>query len=213
MELNLTSTSRPSGAAYFAGARGLRGEQLAKAIEPVAVFPACLGFGAIFLLTRWLARRDGLSLAALGWTRPALVDCAIGVGAAAVIGALNRLWLYPLVQRWQPTFDPTVPNVPLPAVVATLAVAVVAEDTLYRGYGLELLRGRHGTAVAVLVTSAFYALVAPGGGLPLIVWAFGFGIALGSLRVWRRNLWPVCIAHVLVSVGPRLLAEVGVGFQ
>lgn len=130
--------------AYFAGARGLRAEELAKAIEPVAVFPASVGFGACFFLTRWLARKDGLSLAELGWTRPKLLDVGVGLGAAVVLGALNAWVLYPWVQAGQPSFDPTLATVSTPAAVVMLLVAATAEDTLYRGYAFKVLADRHG---------------------------------------------------------------------
>ena len=194
-------------AGYLVTARGLSGEALAKAIEPLAVFPASIGFAASFLLTRWLARKDGLTLSVLGWGRPTLADAAVGVTAATVLGLLNAVWLYPLVQRSQPNFDPTLPSVSLPAAIVTLVVAAVAEDTLYRGYALEVLSQRHGKVVSLLVTSTFYALVTPARGLPLVLWAGYFGIVLGVLRFWRKSLWPVTLVHCVVALGPKVAAQ------
>lgn len=194
-------------AAWLMQTRGLEGQALAEAMQPIAVFPATLGFGAAFLLTRALAKKDGLSLGTLGWARPSLADVAIGVGAAAVLGALNAWVLYPLVQAAQPSFDPTLPKVSLGAAAVTLLVAAVAEDTLYRGYALSVLRERHGAVAAVAVTSIFYALVTPAQGLALVLWAYYFGVVLCGLRLWRKNLWPVTIAHGLVALGPKLFAS------
>ena len=85
-----------------------------------------------------------------------------------------------------------------------LSVAVVAEDTLYRGYAFVALRARHGPVLAVVVTSVFYALLAPGPDLALKAWALLFGLLLAGLRLWRGNLWPVVLAHAVVSLAPKV---------
>ena len=193
-------------AAWLAEGRGLRGEALTRALQSLAVFPATAGFTAAFLLTRWLARRDGLLLTDLGWRRPTLADLAVGAVGGAALGVANARWLYPVVQRLQPDFDPTLGGVSLPAVVLTLAVACVAEDSLYRGYALEALKRRHGPVVATALTSACYALLTPSGP-PLMLWAALFGLVLSGVRLWRGTLWPVALIHCAVGLTPRLLAE------
>ncbi|MBE2253571.1 MAG: CPBP family intramembrane metalloprotease [Myxococcus sp.] len=194
-------------AGYLARSRGLRGDALVAAVEPLAPLPVTAGFVGVFLLTRWLARRDGLGLEALGWRRPTARDVALGLGAGAALSAVNTFLLHPLVQAAQPTFDPTLRSVALPAMVVSLGVAAVAEDTLYRGYAFTVLAERSGVAAAVVVTSLFYALLTPGSGWALVSWAASFGVALGGLRWWRGGLWPVTVAHWVVALSPRLLAE------
>jgi membrane protease YdiL (CAAX protease family) len=195
-------------AAYLATTRGLSGDALARAMEPIAVFPGSIGFGAVFLMSRWLAKKDGLTLRALGWARPRVADVGIGLASGALFAFLNALVLHPWIVRAQPSFDPTLPNVSAPAVVALIAVAVVAEDTLYRGYAFTVLRRRHGALVAALVTTVFYALITPGQGFALVAWALGFGLVLAAIRLWRESLWPVVIPHALVGIAPKLLALV-----
>lgn len=194
-------------AAYLSAARGLRGDELAKAIEPLAVFPASVGFTAAFLLTRLLAKSDGLALKTLGWSRPTPVDVVIGLCTGGLLAAVNTWLLYPLVQASQPSFDPTLAAVSLPAVLLTMVIAAVAEDTLYRGYALVVLKDRHGAVVAIAVTTTFYALLTPAQGLPLVLWAGSFGVVLTGLRLWRRNLWPVTLTHCIVALSPKLLAQ------
>lgn len=191
---------------YLAFADGLRGDALVTALEAVAPIPATAAFAIGFWVIRSLARKDGLALAALGWIRPSAADLGIGLTAALGLSVLNARVLYPLVEAAQPSFDPTLAAVSLPVGVVMLSVAAVAEDTLYRGYALRVLRERHGTIVAVLVTTLAYALLAPGSELPLKLWAAYFGAVLCLLRLWRRNLWPVVITHVLVALSPKLLA-------
>lgn len=192
--------------AYLAISRGLRGEELARALEPIAVLPASIGFGSAFLLTRWLARRDSLPLADLGWRRPSLADVAVGLGAGVALWALNAWVLYPLVQASQPGFDPTLAPVSLPAAAVTMVVAATAEDTLYRGYAFTVLKDRHGLLPSVLVTTVLYALLTPARGLALVLWAAYFGAVLCGLRWWRKGLWPVVLAHCVVALGPKVLA-------
>ena len=189
---------------YLSGVRGLEGDVLLKAAEPLAVFPATFGFLLVGWLTRTLARRDGVRHQVVGWVKPEPVDLLIGVVGGLVLWGLNHAVLYPKLMELRPEFDPSLSAVPLPGVLVMLGVAVIAEDTLYRGYALTVLKERYGDLGAVCATSFFYALVAPGQGWPLMLWAFYFGAVLCGVRLWRKNLWPVVIIHWFVGVGPKL---------
>lgn len=186
---------------------GVRAEELSTAILPVAPVPGLIGFAAILVLTRVLARRDGLSWAGLGWQAPGASDVAAGLALGALVIALDGWLLHPLLARVHPSFDPIARAVPLLPAVAMLTVAVIAEDTLYRGYALRVLRARYGVTLAVLFTSIAYALLTPGPELGVKVWALGFGALLAGLRLWRGSLAAVVTAHLLVSLGPRLAHE------
>ena len=189
--------------AWMAGLRGLRGPDLLRAVEQVAAVPATVGFGLILLLTWRMARRDQLSHRTLGWRRPLWTAVLVGIGCGLLIATLNQAWLYPLIQRFQPGFDPSLGDVPLIMAALMMGVAIVAEDTLYRGYALVQLQARHGVGAAVGICSLFYALLTPGPELALKVWALGFGLVLSALRLWTGSLWPVVLAHLIVSLGPR----------
>lgn len=195
--------------AWVATREGLEGDALFRAVERIAWLPGLVGFSAIFLLTRALAARDGLSLSALGWRQGGVGGVALGLFVGLVVAVIDDVWLYPLVQRFQPGFDPTASTSSLPLIAALLTVAIVAEDTLYRGYALERLRARFGPAAAVVVTSVCYALMTPGPDVALKVWAVGFGVVLAALRLLSGNLWPVVIAHGIVSLGPALVSRIG----
>ncbi len=168
--------------------------------------PVSVGFGMTALFTWMMARKDGLSLASLGWQRPTLGDVAVGVGAAAVLMAINAALLYPLVQRAQPSFDPTLGSLSLPAALWMMTIAAASEDTLFRGYAFTTLQARRGTVAATLITTMFYAPLGGGQGWALVLWAVYFGVVLCALRVWRRSLWTVSITHVLVALGPKVLS-------
>lgn len=186
--------------------RGLEGDALLAAMESIAVYPSLLGFPSVFVLAWRGARADGESLASLGWTVPRPASLALALALGVVVATLNHLLLHPFIQQHQPMFDPTLPSVPLWAIVATLIVATVAEDTLYRGYALQVLGQRHGAKLAVLLTSTFYASMTPGAGWPLMLWAFGFGLLLAGLKLQTRSLPAVVLTHLLVGLAPRLLA-------
>lgn len=196
---------------YLAGVRGLEGAALVAAVERVALAPASVGFALIGAATWAMARRDGVSAVGLGWRPPRWADLLWGLLAGGGIATANGLWLYPLVQRYQPGFDPTLRDLPLPGAVLMLGIAALAEDSLYRGYLLQRLRARHGVWVAVLASSLGYALLTPGPDLALKVWALGFGLALAALRLFTGGLWSVVLAHLLVSLGPTLVAALGRG--
>lgn len=197
----------------LAGVRGLRGDELVRAIEPLAPLPGALGFALIFALTAWLSGKDGLALGALGWdararsTTRLVVDVAVGVVGAAMVVALDHAVLFPLLRLHDPSFEPSLPAVGLIGAVAMLLVAIAAEETLYRGYAWCVLRERHGTVVAVLVTSAAYALLTPGPGVGLKLWALSFGVVLALVRAWRGTLWSGAIVHGAASLAPLIAAR------
>lgn len=194
-------------AAVLVVVRDVRADELMTAMLPIAPVPGVIGFAAIFALSRALARRDGLSWADLGWYAPRARDLAAGVALGALVVAANAWLLHPLLARLHASFDPIARAVPLLPALALLTVAVVAEDTLYRGYALPVLRARYGVTRAVLFTSIAYALLTPGPEWGLKAWAFGFGALLAGLRLWRGSLVPVVAAHLFVSVAPRLAHE------
>jgi membrane protease YdiL (CAAX protease family) len=193
--------------AYFAGVRGLTGAELDATMQRVAPFPTSIGFAVGFFVIRMLAKKDGLTLADLGWRKPGGLDLAIAFGAAAVLSAVNAFVLYPLLATAQPSFDPKLTILSLPGAALMLLVAIPVEDTLYRGYAFKVLQLRHGAIAATLITTLFYAGFAGAQGLPVVAWAVYFGLVLSGLRLWRKNLWVVAIVHCVVSLGPKVLAS------
>lgn len=191
---------------YFTAVKNLEERAVAAAIAEIAVVPTTLGFGLVLGLTWWMARREGLTLATLGWLRPTVMDVGVGLGVGGLLHGVNSHVFYPWVMAALPNFDPTLAGQPLGAVVLALTVAVVAEDTLFRGYTFEVLRVRYGILLATVVSTLGYAPLAGIQGWPLVVWATGFGVVLCGVKVWRRSLWPVSIIHVMVSLMPRLMS-------
>lgn len=186
---------------------GLQGDALMKAVQDKAPLPASLAFVATFILVRFLAKRDGLTLPDVGWRRPTALDVISGAAVALAVHGINVTLCHPSLREAQPSFDPRLTGVSLPVVVVMLGLGMVAEDTLYRGYAWKVLSERHGPASALLVTTLFYVLLAPGTEWPLKVWTLGFGAILGAVRWWRGNVWPVVIVHAVTSLGPKLVAE------
>lgn len=184
---------------------GLDGDALVAHVTAVAPVPTTFGFLAVLAVTWRLAKADGRSFAALGWTAPPGRDVALGVVVAAALGGLHVGWVYPVLVKLAPTFDPAVRAQALGPLLVMLGVAVVAEDTLYRGYALEALSARHGRVLAAVLTSAAYALLLPQPGWVLKAWALGLGVALAALRLASKTLWPVVVAHAAVALGPRVV--------
>jgi membrane protease YdiL (CAAX protease family) len=194
--------------AYYAGARGLHDDALLRAIERVALVPAALAFVVVFLLARAAARGAGWSLADVGWRRPRARELVVGVAVAIAAVLVDGLWARPWLRAVQPSFDPTLPGVPLAAVVVALGTGIVAEETLYRGVAWRVLRERHGAAVAVGATTLAYVLLAPGFAAPLKIWTLGFGLLLAAVRAGSDGLWPVVVVHAAVSFAPKVHATI-----
>jgi len=187
-------------------ARGVPKEELGATLQDAPTIPVVLGFGLALLVLRKFARQDGFSLATLGWATPKLAD----LGVAALLGvpfvALNSFLLFPRLVELDPSFDPQLRAISLPAAIVTFIVSVVAEETIYRGYALEVLRTRRSVPVVIALTSVGYALLAPGTNLAPKAWALLFGIFLAALRLWRGSLWPGALIHLAASLAPKIMS-------
>ncbi len=191
--------------------RGLRGEEIGKAINPISFYPTFLVFALVFALTAWLSRRDGLSLASVGWRRLTLADVGLGLGVAAVVAAANQVLFHPLIRSATPGFDPTI-SVLGPIHLAVLqVVGVAAEDTLYRGYALTRLPERFSWPVALIISTVAYALLGVAQGPAMFAWSIGFGLLLGAMFLWRKSLWSILIAHYFTALVPRWVAIYAAG--
>lgn len=172
--------------------------------QPAAVLLSFLAVTALVLATRTGARacapRREAALGALG----ALAGYASFPAWIALIGALGSA----LGLRAVP--PPPRPQDPL-LLVAVLGVAPVFEELLYRERLLLALRGRIGTGLALVLSSAGFALP------HLEAWSllatFMVGVGLGALMLATRSL-ALCIglhaglnlAAVVCGIPPARLA-------
>ena len=146
-----------------------------------------------------------------GW-RPVLLTAMVLVGAGVVLDAglaLGGGWLQ-LDSHWAEWFDSDLAWGPMAAVVVTLAATVVLapvfEEIIFRGLLYGSLRARFGVAPSIIVSALVFA-VAHGYG------AAGFASVFfsGALWAWSyertRSVLPAIAAHMAnnASVGITLL--------
>jgi len=146
-----------------------------------------------------------------GW-RPVLLTAMVLVGAGVVLDAglaLGGGWLQ-LDSHWAEWFDSDLAWGPMAAVVVTLAATVVLapvfEEIIFRGLLYGSLRARFGVAPSIIVSALLFA-VAHGYG------AAGFASVFfsGALWAWSyertRSVLPAIAAHMAnnASVGITLL--------
>jgi len=146
-----------------------------------------------------------------GW-RPVLLTAMVLVGAGVVLDAglaLGGGWLQ-LDSHWAEWFDSDLAWGPMAAVVVTLAATVVLapvfEEIIFRGLLYGSLRARFGVAPSIIVSALIFA-IAHGYG------AAGFASVFfsGALWAWSyertRSVLPAIAAHMAnnASVGITLL--------
>ncbi|HEX6849955.1 MAG TPA: CPBP family intramembrane glutamic endopeptidase [Candidatus Polarisedimenticolaceae bacterium] len=78
------------------------------------------------------------------------------------------------------------------------ALAVVAEEALFRGALFELLPPSWSGWRVVAVSSAAFGLIHGPTGAALV--AFAFGLLLGALRLRTKTLWPCVVLHLVWNV-------------
>jgi membrane protease YdiL (CAAX protease family) len=201
-----------------AGALGLRDLPLFR----VAVYSVWAAVTALVLT--WLLRRQGLTAADLGWRRPersrtlpaVVVATLAAIALWPPVEALNRTLGIPTY--WSPGQTGFVrPMSAWEFVVAGLAGLVLvppAEETLFRGYALPVLRAKLGPAAGLVAHNALFALYhsAVGPGLTVYIFFWSFAPALLFLRL--RSVLPGLAMHVLNNAFvdlllPALLAPSG----
>ncbi len=159
-----------------------------------------LALAALLLVvpgTWWVAR----SVWGRGWRRAfPLGSVGPGVLAWTVLGVLALLmvefgWFATLDRlHGLPSLESPLPRVGLVGVVLG---APLAEEALFRGYGLARIRELGGERRALLLTAAAFALAhvhwvkLPG--------SFALGLLAGWLVLRTESLWPALLAHATVN--------------
>lgn len=159
----------------------------------------------VFLVLLRVLRGEGRGLRSLGWRRTGarfgtfrelLLGVALGMGMV-LIQLYVFLPLRPLVQLSVGEVGPggvDVSGVPLVWLGVSVVLPLV-EECVYRGYGLNALRDRYSTILAVVVTSVFFGLLHWGQGTWGVFDTTLLGFLLAGIFVWRGNLWCVTAAH------------------
>jgi uncharacterized protein len=157
---------------------------------------------ALTLLYVTLVERRPLS--SIGFRRPTVADCVIGLAAGVV--TLAGLWLLyalvlPMLQLSEAEQVNRLKAVPTWLLATSTLRAGVAEEVLFRGYPIERLQEwthRRSIAFGVPLVCFTLAHVGPWGWAHLLVAGFG-GLMLSLLYAWRRNLWANILAHCFVD--------------
>lgn len=194
-------------------------ERLFGSTSTFAFFTYTVGQGLAALALIALARRRGLGFRDIGFkgrlTRQGIVY-ALG-------GWFVAFWLYYVVEKalglagigmfWNEAafFALDSAGRVVVVVVATLVVAPLAEEMIYRGYVLEALLGRLRTPAAVALSALIFASIHIGIGLGLAVYIFLGALILAYLYVRFRNIYPCVVMHLLNNVVAYLVIPLVVG--
>lgn len=173
-----------------------------------AFFVYTAGQAAAALVLMVLARRRGLGLREIGFRgRPAWRDVLYALG-----GWFAAFWLYYGVERilglagirmfWNEAgfFGLDSVGRVVVVVIATLVVAPVAEEIIYRGYILQALLARLRAPVAAALSALIFASIHIGIGLGLALYIFLGALILAYLYVRFRNIYACILMHLLNNV-------------
>ena len=163
-----------------------------------------LGWGAWALR---LCRRHGIGLrrlvgrprepAAWGYVAMALPLLLLSAGLF-VLQMVLASWVAPEAVREYLAGGQTVGGAPLAGalnLLATVAIAPVVEELVFRGVLLRSWTLRRGRTAAILGTAALFAVLHPGD----LVGSFVFGVVLAVIRLRTRTLLVPIACHVLFN--------------
>lgn len=136
-------------------------------------------------------------------------DLAIGFGAGAASLVVTHAawpWVATAVPQWREEMTQLLTALGAPPSWWTpvlVAVVAVLEELLFRGAALDAVSRRETSRERVfVVVTALYAAAQLGAasGL-LLVAAIGLGALWTGLRLWRKNLLPGVLAHLVWTLG------------
>jgi hypothetical protein len=168
-------------------------------VIPVLVLAISAGW-----LTASFLRADGISPAALGLIASHQTFVRMGLGLLAG-SALAGLWLVIVIFATGATFNLN-PNFLTLSFLSACAFALfnnLGEELIYRGYAFVRIAERWGEAVAVVITSAIFALLHLQAGLPwlsVLTGVFTTGLVFGATFARWRSLPLALGVHVATNI-------------
>lgn len=185
------------------------------AASDVATLAGAQGVGVLAALAlglRWFEPKADLRTALRVEPVPtpvAVLSLAVGLLLYVPLTEMGNAGqhVFPLSARELATFrqilEPPTAARALVALVATVVVAPLTEEALFRGFLLRGLRRAHGPAVALVATSLLFALAHAS--LWRLPPAFAAGLALGAVSLAARSTVPALLAHGAYNAVPFLL--------
>lgn len=154
---------------------------------------------------------EGRSLNSIGFRKVHVGDVLTGIGAALLMLAGIAgiyLGLLPALHISESQQVSQLLATPLWWRLISVIRAAIAEEVLFRGFGIERGRELFGSMrIASTLSWVVFTLehVSTWGWAHILIAGFG-GLVLTLLYVWRRNLWINIIAHSIVDGASVLLA-------
>lgn len=166
----------------------------------------------VLLVLLYVRLADGKPLSWIGFRRPRGWDIGLGLlGAVAVTAGMAAIYALVLpALHLKPTGASTMAGLattPLLYRFLIVTRAAVAEEILFRGYGITQIKSLTGSSLigAAVTLAAFTYAHLPGWGLTYLIPVAYAGAVLTGLYLWRRNIWCVMIAHWLTDAGGLIL--------
>lgn len=133
------------------------------------------------------------------------LEVLLGVIVFLILIPLMKYGIYPLLRMLRlpsgpgAAHDITFEKIGLLSVLASFTAAF-CEETIWRGWAQRNLSRLHGSLpIAVFISAVFFGFFHWGQGLSGIVSTFVWGLMLGGIVVWRKNLWAVMVIHFLAD--------------
>ena len=148
----------------------------------------------------------------VGFTKAPLSVCA----ASFVLGAvLNRIVTYIInfipwpdffVSSFEKTYEPLLGNESfLLIVIATVIMAPISEEILFRGIACSRLTPAFPRVLAVIFSSLIFGLAH---GTPIaIIYASAYGVVQAFIFLRHRSLYPVMLSHLAFNLTAMLLED------
>lgn len=180
----------------YKGDRALINEGIGSAIPYILILNHLLALGVLLL---HLKKRK-ISVAKIGLSKGNLSWKAMGLGVVTGIIIFTILNLLPsLLFSASSKVQATDDSSGLIYFIASITVAPIIEEIIFRGYGVTTLLKRFSPIVSILITAVCFSTLHTFNGIEGMITSLLAGMALGFLFYKTRNVIPVIVAHWVMN--------------
>lgn len=171
---------------------------------PSAGYTVCANVAAVLAFALLCAVRKRSPLAAAGMRSMSVPHwlCAVGAGVGGCLLVRLMMLTVPFPEHWTQRYTERVELVQQAPVwllyLSTVIVAPIAEELVFRGLLYRSLKGGMPRFVAVLLSSALFAVLH--GTIMWMIYTFLLGILLCALYERTRSLWACIACHMAFNI-------------
>ncbi|MDR1687319.1 MAG: CPBP family intramembrane metalloprotease [Clostridiales bacterium] len=202
----------PSIFGVFAGLVSRNSEAVSNAISKYIAYILAFNYVIAFCIALLRMKKQGVAFCDVGVSKKSFNVKHIFLAVILGIGCFVFLNLLPDILGIYKQTSPTNSEGGFMFFVSSITLAPIAEEFIFRGYGISLLKGKLPVWATVLIPSVCFSLIHIYMGVANVIWALVAGIILSIFFLKTKNCVACMIAHFCMNFSIGLMYAV-IAFQ